>query len=204
MKADLYLPYLDYNDGAFDTNDTYFSSEEEYANAVKSEFNKNKDVVFNSMSDYKSGGSLIGADGQTYKIGRGQQGKEDKVSNAKCESNLFDDDGNDDTVDALISKFVKQEPFVEMLELDLDTSEEEFETELSLWFREHSKILSYKEKLGEEWAWVNEPKRNVKAHFKNNANEDVYAIFENCKIMDKVDARTYIVFIERMNLIDKI
>ena len=77
-------------------------------------------------------------------------------------------------------------------------------TEISLWAREHKSINKYKDYKGEEWAWVNEPKRNVKVHFVNNANEDLYAILENCKIMDIVDDNSMILYIEKFKLIDNI
>ena len=94
--------------------------------------------------------------------------------------------------------------FIEMLEFDDNTSEEEFIAEVSLWVKEHNAINKYKDYKGEEWAWVKEPKRNVKMHFVNKAGEDIYAILENCKIMDIVDDNSMIVFIEKLRLIDNI
>ena len=41
-------------------------------------------------------------------------------------------------------------------------------------------------------------------HFVNKAGEDVYAILENCKIMDIVDDNSMIVFIEKLRLTDNI
>lgn len=205
MEVKLYMPYYDYNDGAFDVNDDYYDKDE-YIKKVSEEYNRNKDVVFNSMLDAKNGtGSLLmGSDGQTYKFGSNTSTKEEKVAYSSCESILYDGNGNDETVDGLITHFAKQESFVEMLEFDMDTSEEEFETEISLWKREHNNINKYKDYKGEEWAWINEPKRNIKMHFKNNANEDLYSILENCKIMDILDDGTLIVLIEKIKLIDEI
>ena len=65
-------------------------------------------------------------------------------------------------------------------------------------------INKYKDYKGEEWAWVKEPKRNVKMHFVNKTGEDIYAILENCKIMDIVDDNSMIVFIEKLRLTDDI
>ena len=65
-------------------------------------------------------------------------------------------------------------------------------------------INKYKDYKGEEWVWVKEPKRNVKMHFVNKAGEDIYAILENCKIMDIVDDNSMIVFIEKLRLTDNI
>jgi hypothetical protein len=75
---------------------------------------------------------------------------------------------------------------------------------MSLWVKEHNAINKYREFKGDEWTWVNEPKRNVKIHFLNNANEDIYAIWEDCKIMDIIEGNTIILFIEKMRLIDYI
>jgi len=205
MEVTLYLPYYDYNDGAFDVSGDYYN-ENDYVNAISDEYNKNKDVVFNSMLDYNNGsGSLVqGTDGQTYKFGQKTSQNEDKVAYSSCESILYNEDGEKDTVDGIITHFAKQEPFIEMVELNMDTPEEEFETEMSLWRNEHNKINSYKGMKGEEWAWVNEPKRNIKMQFKNNADETIYAMLENCKIMDIVENNMYILFIEKIRIIDNI
>lgn len=205
MEVTLYLPYYDYNDGAFDVDNNYYD-EEEYIKAVSNEYNKNKDVVFNSIMDAKngSGSLLMGTDGQTYKFGAQSQQSEDKVAYSSCNGTLYDEKGNDETVDGIIAHFAKQKPFLEMIEFDMDSSEEEFETEVSLWMKEHNGINQYKDFKGEEWTWVNEPKRNLKMHFKNNADEDIYAILENCKIMDILEDGTLIVFIEKIRLIDNI
>jgi hypothetical protein len=126
------------------------------------------------------------------------------VAYSSCDGIVYDENGNDDTVDNLITHFVDQKPFIEMLEFDDNTSEEEFIAEVSLWVKEHNAINKYKDYKGEEWAWVKEPKRNVKMHFVNKAGEDIYAILENCKIMDIVDDNSMIVFIEKLRLIDEI
>ena len=205
MEVKLYMPYYDYNDGAFDVSNDYYD-ENEYVKKISEEYNKNKDVVFNSMIDAKNGtGSLLmGTEGNMYKFGASLPQKEDKVAYSSCESILYDANGNDETVDGLIGHFAKQESFVEMLEFNMDTSEEEFETEVSLWKREHNNINKYKNYKGEEWAWINEPKRNIKMQFKNNANEVLYSILEGCKIMDILEDGTLIVLIEKIKLIDNI
>ena len=205
MEVTLYLPYYDYNDSAFDVSNDYYS-DEDYIKAVESEYNKNKDVIYNSMMDYNNGsGRLVqGSDGQTYKFGQQTSQKEDKVAYSSCNGIIYDENGNGDNVDNLIKHFVDQKPFIEMLEFDDTTSEEEFISEVSLWVKEHNSINKYKDYKGEEWAWINEPKRNVKMHFINKAGEDLYAILENCKIMDIVGDNSMIVLVEKFKLIDKI
>lgn len=205
MEVTLYLPYYDYNDGAFDVNNDYYD-EDEYINAVSSEYNKNKDIIYNSVMDAKNGvGSLLqGGDGQTYKFGQKTSQSEDKVAYSKCNGTLYDIGGSKDTVDGFIKKFAAQKQFLEIVEFDLDTVEEEFETEISLWVKEHNNINSYADKLGEDWVLAKEPKRNIKLHFKNNANEDIFAVLEDCKIMDIIEDNSFILFIERITLIDNI
>ena len=203
MKVTLFLPYYDYNDGNFDVSNDYYS-EDEYSNAMTKNFNESKDVVYNSVLAAKNGtGSLVqGSDGHTYKFGQKTSQSEDKVAFSKCEGILSDISGEEDTVDSIISKFASQKQFLEIIDFDLDTSEEEFETELSLWTREHNSINKYKDKLGEDWVLAKEPKRNLKIHFKNKANQDTYAIFEDCRIMDIMDKTSFVLFVEKISLVD--
>lgn len=205
MEVTLYLPYYDYNDGAFDVNNDYYD-EDEYINAVSSEYNKNKDIIYNSVRDAKNGvGSLLqGGDGQTYTFGQKTSQSEDKVAYSKCNGTLYDIGGSKDTVDGFIKKFAAQKQFLEIVEFDLDSVEEEFETEVSLWVKEHNNINSYVDKLGEDWVLAKEPKRNIKLQFKNNANQDVFAVLEDCKIMDIIEDNSFILFVERITLIDNI
>jgi hypothetical protein len=158
------------------------------------------------MLDYKEGrGSVFsGTDGQTYKFGQKTSQKEDKVSYSSCKATLYDEDGEDDTVDGLITKFAQGVSFMEMAEFDLDSVEEEFEAEMNVWSREHNKINSYRAKAGDQWVASKEPKRNLKMAFKYNAGEMTYAVLENCKIMDNSERDNWILYVERISLIDKI
>jgi hypothetical protein len=203
MEVTLYLPYYDYNDGNFDVSNDYYS-EDEYSNAMSKNFNESKDIVYNSVLAAKNGtGSLVqGSDGHTYKFGQKTSQSEDKVAFSKCEGILSDISGEEDTVDSIISKFASQKQFLEIVDFDLDTSEEEFETELSLWTREHNSINEYKDQLGDDWVLAKEPKRNLKVHFKNKANQDTYAIFEDCRIMDIMDKTSFVLFVEKISLVD--
>ena len=203
MKVTLFLPYYDYNDGNFDVSNDYYS-EDEYSNAISKNFNESKDIVYNSVLAAKNGtGSLVqGSDGHTYKFGQKTSRSEDKVAFSKCEGILSDISGEEDTVDSIIPKFASQKQFLEIIDFDLDTSEEEFETELSLWTREHNSINKYKDQLGEDWVLAKEPKRNLKIHFKNKANQDTYAIFEDCRIMDIMDKTSFVLFVEKISLVD--
>lgn len=206
MEVTLYLPYYDYNDGAFDVSDDYYKNEGDYAKMIEQEYNKNKDIVYNSMLDAKNGSTSLvqGSDGQMYKFGQKTSQNEEKVAYSKCEGVLSSIDGSDETIDGFIEKFASQKQFLEIVNFDLDTIEEEFETEITLWVREHNSINKYGEKLGDDWVLAKEPKRNLKVHFKNKSNEDIYAVLEDCKIMDIIDNSSFILFVERITLVDKI
>ena len=205
MEVTFYLPYYDYNDGAFDVDNAYYN-EEEYAKAMSEEYNKNKDIVYNSMMDFKNGsrGLFEGTDGKVYKFGEKASQNEEKVAYSSCNGMLYDVNGSDETVDGFIEKFARQKQLLEIVEFDLDSSEEEFETELTLWKREHNKINQYIDKLGEDWVLAREPKRNLKVHFKNNANEDIYAVLVDCRIMETVNDGSFVVFVEKITLVDNI
>jgi hypothetical protein len=49
-----------------------------------------------------------------------------------------------------------------------------------------------------------EPKRNLKLHFKNNADEDIYAVLVDCRIMDVAEGGSLVLFVEKISLVDKI
>lgn len=205
MEVTLYLPYYDYNDDAFSVSNEYYG-DGEYVNAMTDDYNRSKDVVYNSVLDMQNGhrGVFSGADGQTYKLGQKTSQSDDKVSYSSCKATLYDEDGEDDTVDGIITKFAQQKSFIEMVEFNLDTVEEEFDSEMNVWSREHNKINAYLGKAGEAWVASKEPKRNIKMFFKNKAGDNVYALLENCKIMDNSERDNWILYIERISLIDKI
>ena len=203
MEIELYLPYYDYNDESFDVNNTYKDSND-YINALRNEFNNSS----NAVTDFMTGGynsqstAYIGNDGQLYQFADKGSQNEEKVAYTKCSCIIFNDEGMEETVDGMIMNFVKQEPFIMMVERDLDSCDEEFESEMSLWINEHKGINALTKKMGEEWVWKNEPVRELRGKFLNNANEEICVLFKNCKIMDLISANSSIFFIERMTMID--
>lgn len=205
MRVSLYLAYYDYYSSEFDADDSYYG-EGEYANAINEEFIRSSDAVDRSMKSLIKGSRdvFMGTDGKSYSLSVKPQQNEDKVAYSRCDAVLYDEDGSEETVDGLISKFVSQGPFIEMVELDIDSSDEDFETECSIWKSEHDRINSYIEKTSESWVAMNEPKRNLKMSFTNNAGEDVKALLVNCKIMDVPENGVLIIYVEKMTLIDSI
>lgn len=203
MEAKVYLQYASYDDNLFSASESYYKDENEYINAITEDYDRNKDIVTNSVLDMIEGSGRLysGADGNTYAFGQKTSQKEEKYSYAKCDCTIFNEDGEDESVDSMITRLVSQQPTVYMFELDRDTSEEEFEEELRVWVNDHNGINQYKAFKGEEWAWANEPVRNVKVSFKNKRNETVNIMLIDCRILDIVDNSSYILYIERMEMI---
>lgn len=203
MEAKVYLQYVSYDDSLFSASEDYYKDENDYINAITEDYNRNKDIVTNSVLDMIEGSGRLysGTDGNTYAFGQKTPQKEEKCSYTKCDCTIFNEDGEDESVDSMITRLVSQQPTVYMFELDRDTSEEEFEEELRMWANDHNGINQYKAFKGEEWAWANEPVRNVKVSFKNKRNETVNIMLIDCRILDIVDNSSYILYIERMEMI---
>lgn len=207
MKVTLYLPYYDYNDGDFDVSNDYYKSNEDYFNAMQQNVQQTRGAVIDSMSNYMNGGSMRDyqtSDGQTYRFGQQTSQNEDKVAYAQCEATLYNEEGKDEKVDEFIEDYVSNDVQLYILNLDLDSSEEDFEQEINLWTTEHNNIQKYSEIKGDDWILDNEPKRNIKLKFINNANEEKFAELVNCKIMEKQGMNIYVVLAEEIKLIDKI
>jgi len=205
VEVTLYLPYYDYNDDAFDVSNNYYE-DGEYIDKMSSEYNNSKDVVYNSILNAQNGTSRLvkGCDEQTYKIGSKPIQSEDKIAFSSSKGVIYNENGDTETVDNLISHFVNKKPFIEMVEFDDATSEEEFISEISLWVKEHNGINKYMDFKGDEWVLENEPKRNIHIRFRNKANEELDGILENCKILDIVDGQTMIIYISKFTLVNKI
>lgn len=203
MEAKVYLQYIAYDDNLFSVSEDYYKDENEYINAITEDYDRNKDIVTNSVLDMMEGSGRLysGADGNTYAFGQKTPQKEEKYSYAKCDCVIFNENGGDESVDEIISKMVSQQPVIYMFELDRDTSDEEFEEELRVWVNDHNGINQYKPFKGEQWAWTNEPLRDVKVSFKNKRDETVNMKLCDCRILDIVDDSSYILYIERMEMI---
>ena len=107
MEVTLYLPYYDYNDEGFDVNEDFYKDSDEYVKAVSDEYDKNKDIVFNSMMDAKNGsGSLLrSTDDKTYVFSTKTSQSEEKVVYTSSKSTLYNDEGKEETVDKLITHY---------------------------------------------------------------------------------------------------
>ena len=148
--------------------------------------------------------SYRGTNGQTYVFGQKNTSNDDYkyINYSSCDGKLLNINGELENVDDLISHFSKQEMFISKFILDMNNCQEEFESEIYLWIKEHNNIQKYASK-GEDWVLMNEPKRNVRVIFNNKANENVYAEFVNCKIIENIRVGEMTILVEKIKLIDK-
>jgi len=126
------------------------------------------------------------------------------TNNYKSEAIILNENGEDETVDGLITNCVSQDVVVNIIKFNRDNMDEEFEEDYNFWIDEHEKLQQYKNAIGEDRVWENEPTRTFYAEFLNKANETKYARFENCKILEKGDEDEYAILAEKITLVDNL
>ncbi len=200
MNVKLYLKLEGFDDGDFDVRNDYYKSDDEFFDAMDRENKKFSNVAYDVVSNL---GNNVG--NKTAKFSyASNNSKNVKENNYKSEALLFDENGNDETVDNLISNALSQDVVINIIKFNRDSMDEEFEEDYNFWVDEHEKLSEYKDKLGEDKIWQNEPTRTFYVEFLNKANETKYVRFENCKILDKGENDEYAVLSEKITLVDKI
>ena len=200
MKVTLYLKLEGFDDGDFDVSNNYYESDEAFFDAMDRENKKYSNVAFDAISNL---GNNI--KNKTAKFSNKRtNGKNAKENNYKSEALLLDESGKDETVDNLITNSLTQDVVVNIIKFNRESMDEEFEEDYNFWVDEHESLNQYKDKLGEEKIWENEPTRTFYVEFLNKANETKYVRFENCKIIDKGDNDEYAILAEKITLIDNI
>ena len=198
MEVTLYIELEGYDDGDFDISNDYYKSDDDFFNAMDVENKKYSELVYNAVS--RDGFNTKSAKfGSTYKTT-----KNAKVNNYKSEAIILNENGEDETVDNLITNCVSQDVVVNIIKFNRDKMDEEFEEDFNFWVDDHNNINQYKDKLGEDKVWENEPTRNLKVEFINNAGETKYAMYVNCKLLEKEGNDEYAILAEKMILIDNL
>lgn len=199
MKVTLYLKLEGFDDGDFDVSNNYYESDDAFFDAMDRENKKYSNVAFDAISNL---GNNI--KNKIAKFSNRTNGKNAKENNYKSEALLLDESGKDETVDNLITNSLTQDVVVNIIKFNRESMDEEFEEDYNFWVDEHESLNQYKDKLGEEKIWENEPTRTFYVEFLNKANETKYVRFENCKIIDKGDNDEYAILAEKITLIDNI
>ena len=209
MNVTLYIEMENYEDGDFDISNDYYKSDEEFFDAMDRENKKYSGVTKDSLwyIENKRRG-IVTTFESTSKDSKNATfrslSKNAKENNYKSEAIILNEKGEDETVDNLITNCVSQDVVVNIIKFNRDSMDEEFEEDFNFWVDEHKNISKYKDKIGEDKVFENEPTRNFKVEFKNNANETKYAMYVNCKILEEEGNDEYAILAEKIILIDNL
>ena len=184
MKAKLYFPYNTYDDGDFDSD--VKMSNDEYFDAMRQEEIRNRNVAFDFVNGRRYNRQITDASWN-----EGVRHNDGKVRLISAECVIHNEEDKDKTVDDFVKECVAQDVGISIVHFDMDNLDEEFEEELNIWNDEHSNINSYIDKMGEDWVFKNEPVKNIRLEYINNANEKKYAEMVNCRILEKMNISTY-------------
>lgn len=200
MQITLYLKLENFDDGDFDVRNDYYKSDEEFFDAMDKENKMNSNLAYDAISNL---GNNI--KNNVAKFGSStKSSKNAKENNYKSEGLLLNENGDDETVDNLITNAISQDVVVNIIKFNRSSMDDEFEEDYNFWVNEHEKLNEYKDKIGEDKVWQNEPTRTFYVEFLNNANETKYVRFDNCKILDKGDNDEYAILAEKITLINEI
>lgn len=197
MKIRLYMPYIDCDNISFDSK--YELTSQQYIDNMKKEVDENGQEIFDTMSN---GIEKIG-DAAKFKINSSKNETEDIYKYAECECIMLDINKNDMTIENLIKYFQAEETFAAFLEMNPDTMDEEFETEIRLWKNTHEKINGYK-LATDEWKAFHEPTRNIKMSLDFENGSVSYADLKNCRIFEVYNSYIFVVVVEKINFIKNI
>lgn len=171
MNSTIFLGYNSYNDdNNFDVTN-YYSSSDDYIKALEK---------------YGSAGS------EMAKIERHTS----DLSFAKCQCLISDENDKDMSIDDFVSLYNKQGMSMLVLNLNLETEDEEFDMELNGWFMEHEQIA--KLQLNDYDKFLLEPSRSIKVIFNNKANKETYCTLENVRIVDRITQEKYVVLVDKV------
>ena len=101
-------------------------------------------------------------------------------------------------IDELINYFQSQEQFIVITEMNPNTMDEEFETDIRMWKNTHENINKYN-KATDEWKLLHEPVRNIKLTIENDNGTKTYGELINCKIADVINNYIFAILIEKIN-----
>lgn len=190
MKVKLLLPYNQYDDDDF--NSSYNMSNDEFFSRLEKEESMSQNIAYDYVnmdrSRYRNAASF----------NQGVQQRDARLRFSSSQALLKHDGGAELTIDELVGECVNQDVGALIIEIDLDSIEEEFESELKMWLDEHDSINSYESKLGEDWVFEHEPSKNIKVEYLNKANEVQYCDMINCRIVERMNASTFAVVYDKI------
>ena len=196
------MPYqASMSDLSDNSTENYYSSEEDYINALREEEASTGAAIFNAMTSGNFGSSTLygGFNKHQYKTPPQIQ---EKIAYAKADCTLYSPNGAiQETVDSMVDKFAAQKPFIVMANFNMSSMDGEFEEELRAWNRETLNILKHIKEMGGDWVDKNIPKRNIRISFLNKSNKEIKFELEGSEIEEKIAQNRYLFYVNKMNIL---
>jgi hypothetical protein len=213
MKATLFLPYEIIESQKKNIENAY-ATEQDYINALKSEYDSNTDIIMNNFSQDNDGNTSFrtrdfSENDKTYHFNEKTPQNENKMAYAQSEVIIYNAAAaEEETIDSIVDKFAAQNEFAITFRMDDMQTDAEFEEELRIWWEETDKINKYGKELasheGQQTAddWIDKyiPRRDLKMSFTNKAKRNVTFLMQKCEIMKKYDRNTYCMYVNQMFL----
>ena len=190
MKIKLGLPYNTYDDGDFDSKSEM--TDDEFFDRLEREESMSKGIA----NDFVMGRRFNTRGAASFNAAA--RHNEGKVRVVHAEADISGPDGEEVTVDSLVSMCVNPDVGVFRVIFNPDEMDEEFEENLNFWNEEHVSINSYIDKMGEDWVFTNEPVRNLRIDYLNKAGEEKHAEIVNCRILDKESITNYLILFDKI------
>ena len=171
MEGTIFLQYYNYNDDNFDVGE-YFKDSQSYIDAL----NKFATSDSNFMQVNKN---------------------DDNIQYAQCHCKIYDEDNNLLDIDKFVSYYNSNEMVMLVLELELDSADEEFHVELKDWVESHERLDKIPN-LDEDKRFLVEPKRDLKFIFNNKSNKETYALLSNSMLIDRIDLQHYVIIVDKV------
>ena len=203
MNIKLYLEDENGDNLNFDVDDSYYGNGD-YLSALNSSYETSKNDVSNfclsakrdhlrqENIDVKTFG---GFDNRVLENAR-------KATYATCDIHIVNENMEDEDIDGLIKHNLDGDMFLEFMEFDYDSMDEDFDSDLKMWVNTWKKIDSLM--VDEEWKIQNYPKRTFKFSYTDLYGGERYGEFVNCKIIGIVGENNYCVLIEKINFLKEL
>lgn len=194
MVAKLYIPYLSYDDKKSFTR--FVPKDQIEYNDTNIVFNENEidssqNEIINDFMVYHQDTNIENNINLQYK-------KDDVLeltTYAPIDIELFNINGEDETLDSLLNYFKTKEQFISIVQFNTDTINEDGESELKLWLKSSYKIINTNSLFfSEDQKLLNLPQKTFKLLINNNAK----AYLENCKLAEILDNNCFAMIIEKI------
>ena len=203
MEIKLYLETENGDDLNFDVDNSYYGNGD-YISALNSSYETSKNDVSNFCLNAKR--DHLRQENIDIKTFGGFNTRvsenASKVAYTTCVAKILNEEMRDETIDGLITHNLDGDMFLEFMEFDYDTMDEDFDSDLKMWVRTFQKIEAMV--VDDEWKIQNYPKRTFKFSYKDSYGGEGYGEFINCKVIGTVGKSMYCVLIEKINFLKEL